>query len=245
MPSPPAVLADHLRVRYRNGALGILDVSIKAEDGQIVAIFGPNGAGKTTSVRAISGFLKTEGARVVGGRVRLFGKDTTNFEPHQVAHLGMSFVPERRKVFHNLTVAENLHALGRLPNSARRAEVYDRVHILFPALRERWGEVAGRLSGGQQQMLAIARALISEPRVMIVDEMTLGLHHSLHAPLFEVIRAISASGTTVIVVDESAGLAIDVSDYCYLLSAGRIREEGPASRFKGSELLAAGYVGAP
>jgi branched-chain amino acid transport system ATP-binding protein len=229
-------------VRYRNGALGVLDVSLKAEAAQVVAIFGANGAGKTTTVRAISGFLKTEGARIVGGRVTLFGQDTTNFEPHDTARLSVAFVPERRKIFPNLTVSENLDAVGRLPGRGRRAEIYDRVLSLFPMLVERRREFAGRLSGGQQQMLAIARGLIREPKLLIVDEMTLGLHQSLHAPLFEVVQRIAAQGTTIIVVDESAGLVLHISDYCYLLGSGRVRDEGPAERFRGNELLATGYV---
>ncbi|ASW55648.1 ABC transporter ATP-binding protein [Plantactinospora sp. KBS50] len=231
-----------LKVRYRNGALGVQDVSLEVAAGQVVALFGPNGAGKTTTVRAVSGFLRSEGAKVVGGSVTLFGTPTANPEPHQTSRLGVAFVAERHKIFPGLSVAENLVALGRLPRRSRRRQITDEVFELFPVLGARPRELAGRLSGGQQQMLAIARGLMSEPRLLIVDELTLGLHHSLHAPLFEAMRRIAGSGKAVLVVDESTGTALDTVDHCYLINGGRIRNSGPAADFRGSELLAAGYV---
>jgi branched-chain amino acid transport system ATP-binding protein len=234
--------AENLMVRYRGGALGISDVSFDAAEGQIVAIFGANGAGKTTSVRAVSGFLKTEGAKVTRGRVTIDGNNVTGAEPHVTSRLGVAFVPERRKVFPSLTVTENLHSLGVLPPKRRRAELFDRVFTLFPILHERKSQLAGRLSGGQQQMLAIARGLLTEPRLLIVDEMTLGLHVSLHAPLFAAMRSIAEAGTAVVIVDESVEFALDVADHCYLLSSGRLTLSGPSEMFRGNELLAAGYV---
>jgi branched-chain amino acid transport system ATP-binding protein len=235
----------NLKVRYRNGAIGVRDVSFNVEPGKIVALFGPNGAGKTTSVRAASGFLRTEGARVIEGSVTLAGEDVTNLEPHRTSSRGVAFVPERNKVFPRLSVAENLSALGRRYSRSRRAELHDQVFDLFPVLKERRRELAGRLSGGQQQMLAIARGLVSEPSLLIVDEMTLGLHHSMHGPLFEAVRHISDSGTAVIIVDESTGFALRAASYCYLLVGGRVRAEGPSEQFRDSELVAAGYVEAP
>jgi branched-chain amino acid transport system ATP-binding protein len=232
-----------LRVRYRNGALGVLDASFGVEEGQIVALFGPNGAGKTTSVRGVSGFLRTEGARVTKGRVEVFGVDVTNSEPHQTARMGVALVPERRKVFPNLSVHENFMALGRLPRRSQRAAAFERIFELFPVLADRRRELAGRLSGGQQQMLAIGRALLHEPKLLIVDEMTLGLHHSMQPPLFDAVRRVAAEGTSVLMVDESTGFALEVADYCYLLAGGLVRDQGPPERFRGNELLAAGYVG--
>ncbi len=238
----PILTAESLRVRYRNGALGILDVSFRVAPGQVVGLFGPNGAGKTTTVRAVSGFLRTEGARVIEGHVRLGGRDVTNHEPHRQAGLGVAFVPERDKVFPNLTAAENLAALSGLPRGARRTELMDLVFSLFPVLAERRRQLAGRLSGGQRQMLALARAIVRDPRVLIVDEMTLGLHHSLQPPLFGAVRQVANSGAAVVLVDESTGLALEAADYCYVLSAGLVQDEGPSEKFRGSELIAAGYV---
>ena len=220
----PILTAENLRVRYRNGALGILDVSFQVAPGKIVGLFGPNGAGKTTSVRAVAGFLRTEGARIIQGRVTVGGRDVTNQEPHRQARLGVAFVPERNKVFTNLSVAENLAAMSGLPAAERRRDY------------------AGRLSGGQRQMLALARAIIRDPKLLIVDEMTLGLHHSVQPPLFEAVRRVAAGGAAVVIVDESTGFALEAADYCYILAAGRVQDEGPSEKFRGSELIAAGYV---
>ena len=234
--------AESLKVRYRNGALGIVDVSLEVKAGQVVALFGANGAGKTTTVRAISGFLRSEGAKIISGKVTLFGEDITNCEPHSATKRGIAFVAERNKVFTNMSIAENLTALGTLPPRSRRSQVYDQIYEIFPLLKERSKELAGRLSGGQQQMLAIARGMMCEPKLLIVDELTLGLHFTLHAPLFQAVRKIATETTGVIVVDESASAALSVVDHCYLLSSGSVRTAGPASAFVGSELLAAGYV---
>jgi branched-chain amino acid transport system ATP-binding protein len=238
----PILTAENLRVRYRNGALGIVDVSFDVAPGQVIGLFGPNGAGKTTSMRAVSGFLRTEGARVIGGRVTFAGQDVTNQEPHRQAARGLAFVPERNKVFASLTVAENLAAVSGLPKGARRAELNEMIDTLFPLLAERRHEYAGRLSGGQRQMLALARGIIRDPKVLIVDEMTLGLHHSLQPPLFEAVQRVADSGTAVVLVDESTGFALEACHHCYILSAGRVHASGPAEKFKGSELIAAGYV---
>jgi branched-chain amino acid transport system ATP-binding protein len=237
-----AVELDSVAVRYGNGALGISDISFRVAENQIVALFGPNGAGKTTSVRALSGFMKTERASVPRGSVRLLGREVTGWEPHRTARLGLGYVPERRKVFGNLSVADNFKASGGLPKGRAFDQAVERVLELFPALRDRRGEQAGRLSGGQQQMLAIARNMIRHPKVLIIDELTMGLHHSFHAPLFDALSRIAAEGTSVIVVDESTGLALDVAHYCYLIVGGKVRDSGPPEKFRGSELLAAGYV---
>jgi branched-chain amino acid transport system ATP-binding protein len=233
---------DQLRVRYRNGAIGISDVSLRVDPGQVVAVFGPNGAGKTSTVRGISGFLKTEGARIVHGSVRFDGADVTNREPHRQAKRGVAFVPERDKVFPTLSVAENLAALGVFPAPGRQQELLTIVFDLFPVLADRRRELAGRLSGGQRQMLALARAILSDPRLLIIDEMTLGLHHSMQPVLYDAVRTIAATGTSLLLVDESTGFALEVADYCYLLTAGVVVDQGPAEKFRGNELLAAGYL---
>lgn len=235
---------ENLRVRYRNGALGVIDSSLQVDAGRIVALFGANGAGKTTTLRAIGGFLKTEAARAIAGKVTFDGRDITNREPHQIAALGVATVVERRKIFANLSVRDNLLALGKaqLGNAGERAAKLDRVFGLFPILKEKLQDPAGRLSGGQQQMLALSRGLMTNPRLLLIDEVTLGLHPSVHPVLYDAIRQVADSGAAVVVVDESAASALEVVDYCYLIASGRLRSEGPPAQFRGSELLAAGYI---
>jgi branched-chain amino acid transport system ATP-binding protein len=224
------LVADSLAVRYRNGALGIEDVSLNVEAGELVAIYGPNGSGKTTAVRALGGFLRTESTRVIRGKVLFNGKDITNSEPHRIHRLGLALVPERNKIFTNLTVAENFVSLGHLPARAERAARLERVYEMFPVLADRRSTLAGKLSGGQQQMLAIGRALIPNVSLLIVDEVTLGLHPSLHRPLYSAIRDIARDGRAAIVVDEDLNPAAEeFADRYYRLEAGTVVKQGAAT----------------
>jgi branched-chain amino acid transport system ATP-binding protein len=241
--APPLLSASNIQVRYRNGALGISDVSIDVYKGQTVALLGPNGAGKTTTIRAISGFLRSEGSRIVRGTVQFDGRDISNFEPHRASALGIFCVPERRKIFPNLTVLENLLALGHHVRGAHRAALLDRVFQMFPVLAARRGSSAGLLSGGEQQMLAISRALMSESTMLLVDEMTLGLHTSLKPVLYEALQEINKSGITVLLSDESADFALSVCDYCYIIRGGSITNQGRASEFIDNDQLVVGYLG--
>jgi branched-chain amino acid transport system ATP-binding protein len=239
----PMLTVENLQVRYANDALGVNGVSLSVERGRVAALLGPNGAGKTTTVRAIGGFLRSEGARVTRGSVRLEGRDVTRFEPFATSALGVALVPERDKIFPTMSVRENLLALVGLPGRGTdRDEALESVYELFPILRKRSKQPAGLLSGGQQQMLAIARALLQKPKLLVLDEITLGLHHSLHAPLYDVVERISADGVAVLIVDESVGFALEAAHYCYILNAGVVADEGPPEKYKGNELLAAGYL---
>lgn len=233
---------NEITVQYANGAVGVAGVSLSLAPGQIVALFGANGAGKTTTIRGISGFLSSERARVTLGSVTVDGKDLTNREPSRLARSGVGLVPERRKVFARMTVAENLQAV-RLPNRQDRAQAYNDALELFPRLSTKMKQTAGLLSGGEQQMLAVARAFVRRPRYLLVDEMTLGLHISVMGPLFEAMRAIAARGAGVLLVDESIALSLEICDYCYVLRAGELVDEGPPGKYQGNELIAAGYIG--
>jgi branched-chain amino acid transport system ATP-binding protein len=239
----PILVAEHLRLKYRSGALGILDVSLQVGPGELVGLFGANGAGKTSTVRSMSGFLRSEGARLVFGRVMLGGHDVSNREPHRQAIDGLACVPERNKVFVDFTVEENLEAIGRLPQRSRRVELTEFVFDLFPVLKSRLHQVAGKLSGGERQMLALGRAIMADPRVLVIDEMTLGLHHTLQPLLFSAVQKVAAGGTAVILVDENTGLALNVVKYAYVLAHGEIEAEGPPELFRAKELLVAGYAG--
>jgi branched-chain amino acid transport system ATP-binding protein len=236
--------ADNLALRYPNGALGIEDVSIEIDEGQIVALIGANGAGKTTTCRALSGFLRTEDAKVVRGSVLFDGADVTGREPHRLVKLGITAVPERNKVFRNLSVREHFISTGMHRSRAERHETLEFGLQLFPGIRHRLGQSAGTLSGGEQQMVAIIRALISRPRLLIVDEMTLGLHASLQGPLFEALTSIAAEGTACLVIDESTAHTVATAQYCYLLEGGRTTRHGRSSDFANTDWLGIEYAGA-
>ena len=229
-------------MRYPNGALGVENVSIAVDHAQVVALVGANGAGKTTTCRALSGFLKTEGAKVVRGKVVFDGTDVTGWEPHRLVKAGISAVPERNKIFRNLSVREHFASTGMHRSRAQRDEALDFGLQLFPTIRDRMKQVAGTLSGGQQQMVAIIRALVNRPRLLIVDEMTLGLHPSLQQPLFDALMSIAADGTACLVIDESTTHSVSTAHYCYLLEGGRIANQGPPADFANKDLLAMGYV---
>ena len=223
--------ASGLTVQYGAGALAIADVNIEIGSGQVVAILGPNGAGKTTTLRALSGFMRTETAKIVQGQVTYGGHDVTRREPHHMAGLGVVAIPERNKVFSNLTVGENLRALQQRDTGATNQFPLPFVLNMFPFLSSRLNDVAGLLSGGQQQMLAIARGLLLNPTILMIDEMTLGLHPSIHSQLFEAVQEITRTGTAVLLVDEGTTSALEIADVVHVLSGGRVRASGPREMF--------------
>jgi branched-chain amino acid transport system ATP-binding protein len=235
--------AQNLAVRYPNGALGIEDVSLDIDESQIVALIGANGAGKTTTCRALSGFLRAEGARVISGKILIDGRDVTGWEPHRLVKVGISAVPERNKIFPNLSVREHFTSVGMHRSRVDRDEGLELGLELFPTIRERMKQAAGTLSGGQQQMVALVRALVSRPRLLVVDEMTLGLHVSLQAPLFEALAKISSLGTACLGIDESITHALSTAGYCYLLEGGRFVRQGPTDEFRDADLVSLGYDG--
>ncbi|TSD47062.1 ATP-binding cassette domain-containing protein [Rhodococcus sp. KBS0724] len=223
--------AQNLSVRYPSGALGILDVSLRVGAGQVVTLLGANGAGKTTTVRACTGFLPSEGARVVRGSVSVLGETMNNRKPHEFSQRGVAFIPERHKVIPAMTVRENLSMVRTRPDGRSRKEGLEFVFDLFPMVRDKLNSPAGLLSGGQQQMLALGRALIASPLLLVVDEITLGLHRSMHPQLVKAVRTIADSGVSVLLVDESTSFAVGVSDYCYLIAGGELVSSGTASDY--------------
>jgi len=208
-------------------------VSIDVADGEIVCIVGPNGAGKSTLVNTIAGLHRGR-----AGRISMAGTDITRVPAHRVCRHGLAIVPEGRRIFPEMSVAENL-ALGAYRPEARQArgEALRWVHELFPRLRERAGQRAGSLSGGEQQMLAIGRALMAAPRLLLMDEPSLGLAPVIVDEVFGVIRTINASGVSVLLVEQNVQRALELSSRGYLLSEGRVVLEGPSP-----ELLSSGEV---
>ncbi|MEW6046663.1 MAG: ABC transporter ATP-binding protein [Bacillota bacterium] len=215
------------------------DVSFGVDEGELVALLGANGAGKTTTLRAVTGLLAPR-----RGRIRLGGRDIQGESAHRIAGSGVAHVPEGRQLFTLMTVEENLLLGSYLPRTRpNRRKNLDRVYELFPRLFERRTQDAGTLSGGEQQMLAIGRALMSEPRILLLDEPSLGLAPVLVQELFRVIQAISAAGTTVLLVEQNVHQALTVADRAYVLENGRVAMEGSGQELLANPQVQAAYLG--
>jgi branched-chain amino acid transport system ATP-binding protein len=210
----------------------------------VVALLGSNGAGKTTLLRAISGTLSLHRGKVESGRIRFAGTDLTGRDPAHIVRLGVVQVPEARRIFGRLTVEENLRAGGMTyRDRAAKAQAYERVYDLFPVLRERRGQRAALLSGGEQQMLAIGRALIARPKLLLLDEPSLGLAPRVIGQIGEVIAEINRQGTSVLLVEQNATMALGVADQAYVLDVGRVSLSGPARELAGSDEVQQLYLG--
>ncbi len=218
---------DSVEVVY-GGAIQVLrGVSLRVPTGGVVAILGANGAGKTTMLRAISGLLGYHGGRVTSGSVHFDGEDVTGADASKLVRGGMAQVMEGRRIFAELSVDENLKtgAYTR-KDKAGIAVSYERVMELFPRLKERHKQIAGYMSGGEQQMLAIARALMANPRLLLLDEPSLGLAPLIVEQIFGIVREINTLGTSVLIVEQNASMALKNSDYGYVMETGRVAKEG-------------------
>ncbi len=214
------------------------DVSFEVNKGEIVALIGANGAGKTTTLHTITGLLPSKGGSVV-----FEGQDITKKPGHLIVRLGMSHVPEGRRVFTGLTVKENLR-LGAYTRPKSEIEdslkgVYER----FPRLEERKNQSAGTLSGGEQQMLAMGRALMAKPRILLMDEPSMGLSPLFVSEVFKIIEEVSAAGTTVLLVEQNAKKALSIANRAYVLETGKIVGSGPASELLNDDAIKKAYLG--
>ena len=228
-----------LHVSY--GAIAALSgVSFAIEQGAIVTLIGGNGAGKTTTLRTISGLLRAK-----TGRVTFLGEDISTLPAHKIVARGLCHVPEGRMIFSNLTVDENLAMGAYLQNdAARNARTRDYVFSIFPRLRERLHQTAGTLSGGEQQMLAIGRALMSQPKFLMLDEPSLGIAPRLISTIFEKIVEINRTqGITILLVEQNANLALEISHYAYALETGQIVMQGESKKLRADPQLRATYLG--
>jgi branched-chain amino acid transport system ATP-binding protein len=234
-----ALLAiENLSVHY--GAIQALHgVSIAVEPGEIVTLIGANGAGKSTTLRAVSGLVKPS-----AGTITFDGKNLAGLAPHKILRRGLAQVPEGRGIFPNLTVDENLD-LGAFARSDRKniAGDRERVFALFPRLKERLDQRSGTLSGGEQQMLAIGRALLARPRLLLLDEPSLGLAPQLVQTIFKIIREINASGTTIFLVEQNAHMALRVAHRAYVLEVGSVVMSGDAKQLAASDEVKKAYLG--
>ena len=226
-----------VEVHY-GGIRALKGISLEVGEGELVALIGANGAGKTTTLRAIAGLARATGSITFEGS-SLLGK-----QPHAIARTGVALVPEGRGVFAQLTVDENL-AMGAYARDDRASIARDREHVLalFPRLGERLTQTAGTLSGGEQQMLAIGRALLSKPRLLLLDEPSMGLAPLLVERIFDVIRRISAEGVTMLLVEQNANAALKHADRAYVLETGVVRLEGTAAEIAGDRRVREAYLG--
>jgi branched-chain amino acid transport system ATP-binding protein len=229
---------DSVSVNY--GAIrAVQDVSIRVEEGEIVALLGPNGAGKTTLISAVIGLVP-----VASGQVRLEGVDITRKRPEDVVRMGATVTPEGRHVFDDLTVGENLR-LGAATQKDKEGvrRVMDEMLEMFPVLRERFTQRASTLSGGEQQQLAIARSMMSRPKLLMLDEPSLGLAPRLVEQIFELMTQLRERGLTLLVVEQNAYEALALADRAYVLNTGRLQYEGDAKEMAASEELMEHYLG--
>ncbi|HEY4997671.1 MAG TPA: ABC transporter ATP-binding protein [Usitatibacter sp.] len=227
-----------LHVSY-GGIRAVKGVDLAVESGELVCLIGANGAGKTTTLRAITGLVKA-----AGGRVVYDGEDIAPLRVHEIARRGLALVPEGRGVFAQLTIEENL-AMGAYARADRAAIAADveRAFTLFPRLKERRRQTAGTLSGGEQQMLAISRAMMSRPKLLLLDEPSMGLAPLMVERIFEVIRAIAAEGVTMLLVEQNARLALEVSHRGYVLEGGLVAFSGEARSLLGDPRVREAYLG--
>jgi branched-chain amino acid transport system ATP-binding protein len=217
----------------------LFGVSLEVSRGEAVGVIGPNGAGKTTLMRVISGILPMR-----EGSMTLEGHAIEGLPAHRVVEQGITHVPENRRLFPRLSVEENLRIGAFIPAArARFSEQLDRVYDLFPRLKDRRTQLAGTMSGGEQQMCAIARALMSKPKLLLLDEPSAGLAPLVVQQVFELVRRIRAEGLTVLIVEQNVQQVLEVVDRAYLLEVGAIRLSGTAAELKGNSLIREAYMG--
>jgi branched-chain amino acid transport system ATP-binding protein len=222
------------------GDLPVLwDISLEVGHSSVVAMVGPNGAGKTTTLKSVMGLL-----RPTQGSISFMGQDITKTPTHEIVSMGLCLVPEWRGTFSTLTVLENLE-LGAFPRAARpkKAETLQRVFEIFPILAERQSQRAGTLSGGQRQMLAIGRALMLQPKLLILDEPSLGLAPLIVDDIFEVIKQISTEGISILIVEQNVNLALEIAEYGYVIETGRIVQHDSGTNLLSDERVRSAYMG--
>jgi len=240
----PLLTVRNLEVVYSDVILVLRGVSVAVPEGSIVALLGANGAGKTTILRAITGLLPIHRGRITKGTVRLAQEAVHQLDAPAIVRRGLAQVMEGRRVFAELTVEENLRAGGfTCPDRATLHASLDRVFALFPHLAERRGQVAGYLSGGEQQMVAVGRALMSSPRMLLLDEPSLGLAPKIVEQVRELIVTINRAGTSILLVEQNAAMALSIASYGYVLENGKVVRDGPSAELARDKDVQEFYLG--
>jgi len=223
---------------YYDAIHALKGVSFSIKKGELVTLLGANGAGKTTALKTVSGLL-----RPYTGAIELEGKPLTGVEPHEIVRRGVAHVPEGRKIFPRFTALENLQIGGFTRAKNSLASELERVFELFPRLKERQKQIAGTMSGGEQQMLAIGRALMAKPKLLLLDEPSMGLAPKIVEQILETICSINRSGVTVLLVEQNAAMALAISHRGYVLETGQVILEGTASDLAGNDVVRQAYLG--
>ena len=242
-PQPPLLAVRNLEVVYSDVILVLRGVSLSVPEHGIVALFGANGAGKTTLIRAVTGLLAIHRGRITKGRVEMNGTATGQATAPAIVRLGVAQVMEGRRLFAELTVEENLRVGGFTRDTAAARQSLERIYTMFPRLAERRGAVSGYLSGGEQQMVAIGRALMTAPRLLLLDEPSLGLAPRIVAQVREIILSVHASGTSVLLVEQNAAMALSVAHYGYVMEHGKIVRDGPCHELSDDPDVREFYLG--
>ncbi len=213
------------------------DVSLRVDEGEVVALIGANGAGKTTTLRTISGLLRSK-----TGSIKLMNNEISHTEAHKLVSMGVAHVPEGRRIFLQMTVQENLE-MGAYTNPANLKAGIEDVYGRFPRLKHRMNQIAGTLSGGEQQMLAMGRALMSKPKLLMLDEPSMGLAPILVQQIFDIIKELHKAGTTILLVEQNAEMALEVADRAYVLETGKIKLSGTGEELIQSDEIKKAYLG--
>jgi branched-chain amino acid transport system ATP-binding protein len=242
--APPALAVHNIQIVYGRAIEAVRDVSLQVPTGQIVALLGSNGAGKSTVLKAVSGVLDAEDGEIEKGSIRLFGESIERAPAPSIVRQGMVQVPEGRRLFATLTVDENLVVGAHLRSTGELSSARERVYALFPRLADRRRQIAGYLSGGEQQMVAIGRALMSQPRVLALDEPSLGLAPMIVSEIFDSIRRLrESSGLTILLVEQNASRALAIADYAYIMENGRVVLDGTGAQLSSNADVREFYLG--
>ena len=227
---------DNINVYY--GAIhAVKNVSFHVEEGEVVTLIGANGAGKSTTLKTVSGMLRTK-----TGSIEFMGENISHTEPHKLVYKGLAHVPEGRRIFQQMTVLENLE-MGAFIHKNPTKEELDDIFERFPRLKERRSQIAGTLSGGEQQMLAMGRALISHPKLLMMDEPSMGLAPILVEQIFDIIKELHKAGTTILLVEQNAEMALKVADRAYVLETGSVAMSGTGQELASSDAIKKAYLG--
>lgn len=227
---------EDLKVNF-GGIEAVKGISFEVKEGEIVTLIGSNGAGKTTTLRTISGVVKP-----TSGKVSFDGLDITGIEPSEIVNKGITLCPEGRRIFPDMTVLENIK-IGAFLREDDISRDIERCHKLFPILKERTNQLAGTLSGGEQQMLAVARSLMSKPKIMMLDEPSLGLAPLVVKNIFDIIKTINQEGVTILLIEQNANMALRIADKAYVLETGKIMMEGTGKELLTNPKIKEAYLG--